>query len=199
MKPASPLTLLLFLQFATAVPTPILHPNDCENYLQCQSSLQIRKPPATPSTRLLNPHFPDHQLQSLDSDDVDEPFDNASSTPPEHTNPTTALSAETPLTSAYLLSLNNDLGEEQESEEQPSGIDALPAKPTSALPYLRKLDSIRYWADLIPSPDPNPNPTPILQFSWRGYQIKRVRSRACLRGSFLASEMYGVVAEKVNR
>lgn len=149
MRPISQLSL--FLQIATATSIPVLLPPNCEHSLECQSHLQIfeSKPPT-----LSPPHFPSHQLSGSqpkeveDASDEEESFDNAPITPPRHTHPSTALSALTPLTSSYLLSLT-DPPKEPSHEDLDSDLpDALPAKPTSALSHLRQLDSIRYWASL---------------------------------------------------
>jgi hypothetical protein len=138
MRPMSQLWLL-FLQIATAASLPMLLPTELKH--------------ATPTISLSPPHFPPHQLsgenpKNEDDNTDEEPFDNAPITPPA------ALSALTPLTSSYLLSLTNPSKHQSlEHKTQDDRLDALPAKPTSALPHLRKLDSIRYWASLRTDPD----------------------------------------------
>jgi hypothetical protein len=154
MRSTSQLSLLLFLNLATSL--PIVLPKNCLDSLTCQSHLRIfeSKHSALPPT-LSPPHFPSHQLtgkQPKEEDDPtdEEPFDNAPITPSAHTSPSTALSGSTPLTSAYLLSLTNP------SRHYSTHVDGAlprPSMPTSALPLLRKLDSIRYWANLRTEPE----------------------------------------------
>jgi hypothetical protein len=151
-----PLPLLLFLQLTTSAPIP--HHRDLDEY---QLPFSLSSKPGTPPTFLSNPHFPPHQLPPWDSSSQSSTFDNAPKTPSE-ISPSAALSAETPLTSAYLLSLTAPIPStlEPPSASQTEDEEALPSKPTSALPYLRKLDSIRYWASLRPNVSPNPRTSP---------------------------------------
>jgi hypothetical protein len=136
MKPASPVSLLLFLQLASALPLPTkeLVLFDCHH----RSCFSLSNP-NTPPTKLTEPHFPIHQL-STPSQILDEIYDNAARAPSPRTPPTKALSSNHPLSSAYLLSLSK-----QVSTSKPDSTIALPSKPTSALPNLRKEDAQRYW------------------------------------------------------
>ncbi|KAE9370949.1 hypothetical protein N431DRAFT_43630 [Stipitochalara longipes BDJ] len=137
MKPTSPLSLLFFLQLASALPLPtkelILY--DCRH-----STCHTLSKPNTPPTKLTlsEPHFPSHQLSSP-SDLLNEVFDNSVRTPSPKTPPSRALSSSHPLSSSYLLSLS-------QAPSQPATTSALPSKPTSELPNLRKEDAQRYWA-----------------------------------------------------
>ncbi|PMD46765.1 hypothetical protein L207DRAFT_220681 [Hyaloscypha variabilis F] len=137
MKATSPLSLLFFLQLASALPIPtkelVLY--DCRH----SSCLSLSKP-NTPPTKLTlsEPHFPSHQLSSP-SDLLNEIFDNSVRTPSPKTPPSRALTSSHPLSSAYLLSLS-------QSSSSPATTSALPSKPTSELPNLRKEDAQRYWA-----------------------------------------------------
>jgi hypothetical protein len=159
MRPTSSLSLLLFLKLTTS--TPIPHHRDYHEY---ESPLEPDfAKPATPPTTLSNPHFPPHQLQSLNADSqFDKPFDNRPKTPPAEIPPSVALSTETPLTSAYLLYIIRpppstiELPSTTTSDEE----EALPSKPTAALAQLRKLDSVRYWASLQPNASPKPKIVP---------------------------------------
>jgi len=162
MKPTSPLSLLLFLQLhvATTAPTPALpsFPPDCAR-TSCAPSLRalltIGKP-STPPTRInSNPHFPAHQLAVDDEDPYDEAFNNAPITPPIHVAPTEALFSDTPLESSYLRSLSNAATsptlQHSPYEVEPHTAAPLPAKPTSALPKLRKEETKIYLASLLPA------------------------------------------------
>src|SRR3954453_22320384 len=163
MRPISPLSLLVFLQLTTAA--PILLPEDCFNYLECQP----RTHSSTPETHLQIPHFPPHQRRPWDSGDqpvVEEPISNIPITPSSDTSPSAALAGNYPLSTTYLLSLTSpstpappDFPEEaldlpsptSQSSVEDEGedeVEALPSAPTSALPLLRQLDSLRYWASL---------------------------------------------------
>lgn len=62
-------------------------------------------------------------------------FNNAPTTPSKDVTADEALSAQAPLSSAYLQSLTRTSGEG----------DAMPSMPTSALPSLRKEDAKKYW------------------------------------------------------
>jgi len=136
MKPTSPLSLLFFLQLASALPLPtkelVLY--DCRH-----STCHSLSNPNTPPTKLTlsEPHFPSHQLSSP-SDLLHEIFDNSVRTPSPKTPPSRALSSQHPLSSSYLLSLSQT--------SKPASTSALPSKPTSELPNLRKEDAQRYWA-----------------------------------------------------
>jgi hypothetical protein len=144
MKPASPLSLLLFLHLVSAIPIPIknvLFATDC-HYSSCAPSLRtaiILAKPNTPPTTLTEPHFPSHQLSSKQL--IEETYDNAPRTPPKQISASKALSASHPLSSSYLLSLANPA-----SPPHPDATSHLPSKPTSELPNLRKEDAQRYWA-----------------------------------------------------
>lgn len=137
MKATSQIFLLVLLHFSSAAPLP--PPRSCADYLECRSlhdayahsppSTSRPPPPLPPSELTPQPHFPDHQpFPSFNRDS--HPV-----APPIALTPSNALSAHVPLSSAYLLSLAN-----------PSS-DALPSKPTPALPSLRKADAIRYWRE----------------------------------------------------
>jgi hypothetical protein len=132
MKPTSPLSLLHFLQLASALPlsTKELILVDCRS-ATCHSLSK----PNTPPTKLSEPHFPSHQLSSP-GQLLGEIYNNAVRTPSPRTPPSRALSSQHPLSSAYLLSLVS----------QPDTTTPLPSKPTSELPDLRKEDAQRYWA-----------------------------------------------------
>ena len=70
----------------------------------------------------------------------EETFNNAPITPPKTISPSKALEAAVPLHSSYLQSF----------ADPPSTADtSFAAKPTSALPLLRKEDELRYWASLL--------------------------------------------------
>ena len=98
---------------------------------------------ATPPTiNPTNPHFPAHQLSSDSSDIL---IDNRPITP-IRVSPSSALEAEKPLTSVFLLSLANPTSTHQDSQDERDRVTpALPSKPTSDLPALRKEDARRYW------------------------------------------------------
>jgi hypothetical protein len=162
MKPTSPLSLLLFLSVTTAVPIPWKLPKECLHYTTCQPWLReiIASSPSkndhTPPARLPTPHFPAHQLyppsSSLEShrEIEEEAFNNGPIRPPKDQHPNLALSSNRPLQSSYLLSLSNPAlkNPPQGEPQSTSSDDALPSKPTSALPTLRKDDAIRYWATI---------------------------------------------------
>jgi len=152
MKPSSPLSLFIFLHLTCAVPIPITFPPDCQS-LWCQSILSSRPQLANRPTQFSNPHFPSHQLSAA-SEATDrhldkEEFNNTPMTPPLSSEPSQSLSADHPLVSSYLQSLANP-ALKNPSEPHPSSPSSAPAaqaaKPTSALPHLRKIDAIRYWA-----------------------------------------------------
>jgi len=128
MKLTSPLSLLLFLQLtSTAVSLPLIYAHGVSNNGH------------TPSTRiLLDPHFPPHQLDSSASQE-EELIDNTPYTPTSHIPTSEALLADKPLSSSYLKKLANQI------PPLDTTLDALPSKPTSALPNLRKEDAERYW------------------------------------------------------
>jgi len=128
MKLTSPLSLLLFLQLtSTAVSLPLIYAHGVSNNGH------------TPSTRiLLDPHFPPHQLDSSASQE-EESIDNTPYTPTSHIPTSEALLADKPLSSSYLKKLANQI------PPLDTTLDALPSKPTSALPNLRKEDAERYW------------------------------------------------------
>lgn len=151
-RPASYVALLVLLQLATTAPIPVRLPEDCKSHLTCRTHLQISdSTPATPPTTLLFPHFPTHELigkrpQDENALDDEEPFDNHPLTPAANMNPSEALSSLTPLSSSYLLSLTSPSQPPPQSPPHDHvPLDNLPAKPTSSLSHLRKLDSIRYW------------------------------------------------------
>lgn len=164
MKPTSPLSLLLFLSLTTALPLPSTSklPKDCLHYTTCQPWLReifdSSLPPKndhTPATRLPSPHFPSHQLNPPSSSPEahreveEEAFNNAPLSPPTTLPPTLALAASRPLHSSYLLSLSNSaLNNPPQGEPQSTSTEALPSKPTSALPELRVEDTLRYWATI---------------------------------------------------
>jgi hypothetical protein len=137
MKPTSSLSLLLFLQFTSALPLPTkeLVLFDCRQ----NSCISLSKP-NTPPTKLTEPHFPTHQLKTA-SQILSEIYDNSARTPTPHTPPTKALTSKHPLSSAFLLSL----AKQASQSEITTLTSALPAKPTSELPNLRKEDAQRYW------------------------------------------------------
>ncbi|KAG4433075.1 hypothetical protein IFR05_011441 [Cadophora sp. M221] len=154
MKPSSPLSLLFFLQLASATPLPeTLFPSDC-HYTSCAGfrSALLSSKPNTPPTRLTNPHFPTHQLSSPDTLDA-ESFDNHAVSPSKDTSPSVALTSNRPLSSSFLLSLTNPASSPS-IQKPPHGTaseESLASKPTSALPHLRKEDAKRYWASLRPA------------------------------------------------
>ncbi|KAH6672103.1 hypothetical protein B0J14DRAFT_86566 [Halenospora varia] len=139
MRPTSPLSLLLFLHLTSSAPIPLSHNiliTSC-SYTSCQELLTN---PATPPTTLRNPHFPTHQINS----NSDEIIDNRPTNPSVTVSPSHALTATKPLVSSYLIAISNPT-----LQHPPQGpLSALPAKPSSALPSLRKADAKRYWASL---------------------------------------------------
>ncbi|RDL31348.1 uncharacterized protein BP5553_09557 [Venustampulla echinocandica] len=148
---ASPVSLLLFIRAAASAPIP--HRAGLGSSFLCpfQSCLEypFPSPPDTPATKLRNPHFPDHQLVS---EDIDTVIDNHPLTPSISLSPSTALTADQPLSSSYLLSLAGP-GSAPALQKPPQAAphrasSASPAKPTSALPGLREDDAKRYWASL---------------------------------------------------
>jgi hypothetical protein len=148
MKPTSPLSLLLFLQLTTAAPLPLTYANGVS---RCSSGLchEIISSSNghTPATRLSDPYFPTHQLDSSASQKQEEPIDNRPLTLTSRILPSEALLANKPLTSSYLKTLAKPiLPTLQKSPIEKTTTDALPSKPTSALPILRKEDAERYWA-----------------------------------------------------
>ena len=163
MKPTSPLSLLLFLSLTTAAPLPPrskLH-KDCLDETSCQAWLRESFSPKsaqTPPTRIPpSPHFPDHQLIPTASSPeshrkVEEAFNNAPLASPKTIPETVALSASRPLHTSYLLSISHSLSKTPSSapylDTSTSSSDALPSKPTSALPELREEDTLRYWATI---------------------------------------------------
>ncbi|KAH7317856.1 hypothetical protein BKA65DRAFT_557264 [Rhexocercosporidium sp. MPI-PUGE-AT-0058] len=154
MKPTSPLSLLLFLQLASATPLPeTLFPSDC-HYTSCAGfrSALLSSKPNTPPTRLTNPHFPTHQLSSPDTLDA-QSFDNHPVSPSKDTLPSVALTSDRPLSSSFLLSLTNPASSPsiQKPPQRASSEESYASKPTSALPHLRKEDAKRYWASLRPA------------------------------------------------
>jgi hypothetical protein len=140
MKPTSPLSLLLFLQLASAAPLHYYHGTSPQcPFASCKEFLENGHTPPTTISKLTDPHFPTHQLSGSE-----EPIDNRPYTPSSRVSPSEALAANRPLSSAYLRSLSNPASFIQ---IQKSPIEkALPSKPTSALPVLRKEDAKRYWA-----------------------------------------------------
>jgi hypothetical protein len=154
MKLTSVLSLTLIFHITIAVPIPSKHlialPELC---LPCPSYQH-----GSPPSKLSNPHFPSHQLflpcpsptsVSVTGHRLSEEilFDNAPITPPITVRPSEVLAADALSVSSYLLSLHaqNSL---QRNPEPESEADALPAKPTSDLPHLRKEDVKRYWDSL---------------------------------------------------
>jgi hypothetical protein len=132
MRTSSQILLLIALHFTSAAP------------ISLRTVFTI---PSTPPTKLINPYFPPHQLREPPKlADTDERFLNAPINPPTIIPPSQALSAQAPLTSAYLLSIPRYKPSEVEPDYTPVK-DALPSKPTSALPSLRKEDAMRYWQE----------------------------------------------------
>lgn len=159
MRPTSPLSLLLFLQLSTAFPVTTrlnphsqecLHSQSCTTLRSAINQLSLSLSHSKPSNPL-NPHFPEHQKlplpQFVKPTTTSPPnheyyaqegaFDNAPTNPSEDTPADEALSAATPLTSAYLQGLTKTNDED----------DARPSMPTSALPSLRKEDARKYWEE----------------------------------------------------
>lgn len=164
MKLPLPLTLVFFLHLLTAAPIPSKYRSILSSdYLYyasaaCQPSRRITftSKPNTPPKTLSNPHYSSHQLFSPSSSSAsayraaEQALNNLPRTPPKQLERNQALSAKVPLESSYLLSLANTATtlEQQDRVRTISATDALAAKPTSALPYLRKEDAKRYWATL---------------------------------------------------
>ncbi|RDW61564.1 hypothetical protein BP5796_11456 [Coleophoma crateriformis] len=171
MKPTSPLSLLLFLHLTTGTSAaPIALNRDCQHYASCDPTLREvlseiashHKPPvsapiAGSAPGSSSPHFPSHQVENLlpqpahpTSPFAEEPFSNKPVRPAGSVSPNAALSAQVPLESSYLLSLTAQPASYAQrpltdaSNPTPS-THGLPAKPTSALPALRKEDERRYW------------------------------------------------------
>ncbi|PBP18138.1 hypothetical protein BUE80_DR011117 [Diplocarpon rosae] len=151
MKPTSSFSFFLFLQLASA--TSILEkllPADCHR-TSCRAfrSALLSSKPSTPPTRLTSPNFLSHQLSSPDTLG-EEGFDNQPITPSTATPASIALSSEQPLSSAFLLSLANPASNPtiQKAPHHNKVEEALPSRPTSDLPTLRKEDARRYWASL---------------------------------------------------
>ncbi|EPE24151.1 hypothetical protein GLAREA_08001 [Glarea lozoyensis ATCC 20868] len=142
MKPTSPLSLLLFIRLATSSPLPLSHKTlsstSCE-YGSCREALRSVDGPNTPPTRLAEPHFPDHQL-----DHEDLIIDNHPITPTSKSTYLDTLTAERPLSSAFLLSLAHPPTKDETT-------DALPARPTSDLTLLREQDTARYLESISSS------------------------------------------------
>jgi hypothetical protein len=144
MKPTSPLSLLLFIRFATSLPLPLSHKtlalSSC-GYESCREALTAGGP-NTPPTRITDPHFPKHQLSS-DSEDLI--IDNHPITPTSHSiSPDTLITAERPLTSAFLLSLAKPTSALIKISVPDQTNNALPSRPTSDLPALRREDLERF-------------------------------------------------------
>ncbi|ESZ93899.1 hypothetical protein SBOR_5720 [Sclerotinia borealis F-4128] len=157
MRPTSSLSLLLFLQLSTAFPVSLrikpqsqecLHSQPCNTLRTAITTLALsHSKPSNPR----NPHFPEHQKLALHTfipptttsasashDDYfaqEGAFDNAPTTPSKNIPADEALSAATPLSTAYLQSLTRTTDEDV----------ARPSMPTSALSSLRKEDARKYW------------------------------------------------------
>ncbi|KAF4631571.1 hypothetical protein G7Y89_g6561 [Cudoniella acicularis] len=147
MKPTSPISLFLFIHLASSAPIPISHNTLTISCSQKSCREHIINPitgPNTPPTTFNianNPHFPVHQLFP------NEPIDNKPITPSSAISPSAALSVSNPISSSYLLALSSSTI--QNPPQSPAApVSSLPAKPTSALPNLRKEDAERYWASL---------------------------------------------------
>lgn len=95
MKSITSLALLLLIQRVSSL--PYLPKTDCYDNLACRRQQAIASL-ALPTQLHPSPPSPDTYRDH-------ERFNNAPSTPSEHTDPTTALSSNSPLTSAYLMSL----------------------------------------------------------------------------------------------
>ncbi|KAF7853950.1 hypothetical protein EAF04_010616 [Stromatinia cepivora] len=157
MRPSSPLSLLLFLQLSTAFPVDpritsqsqkCLNSPSCSSLRSAMSTLSFSLSRSKPSDPR-NPHFPEHQklppatfVKPTTTSPSDEEhfaqegaFDNAPMTPSKDIPADEALSAETPLSTAYLQSLTKTVVEDE----------ARPSMPTSALPSLRKEDARKYF------------------------------------------------------
>jgi hypothetical protein len=165
MKLPLPLALASFLHLLIAAPIPSKYGDilsvDYLHYASaaCQPSQRITftsKPNSLPNA-FSNPHFSSHQLFSPSSSSAfahltaEQAFNNAPITSPKHLERSQALSAKVPLESSYLLSLANTATILEQQDRLPKTIsttDALAAKPTSALPYLRKEDAKSYLATL---------------------------------------------------
>ncbi|KAL3420263.1 hypothetical protein PVAG01_08762 [Phlyctema vagabunda] len=159
MKPTSPLSLLIFLQWTTAIhaaPIDCLRSTSCDPALhelltEIALSTKAHSPPPSRPIRLAEPYFPKHQLDqglpraaplhpalpSPSHPSPEDAFNNAPVHPPSLIEPDTALSAQVPLQSSYLLSLSS-----------PTHAN-LAAKPTSSLPSLREEDTRRYWEAIL--------------------------------------------------
>ncbi|KAJ8058949.1 hypothetical protein OCU04_011934 [Sclerotinia nivalis] len=157
MRPSSPLSLLLFLQLSTAFPADPRIASQSQKCLNSPSCSSLRSAMSTLSSSLShskpsdprNPHFPEHQKVPLatffkptttsPSDEEhfaqEGAFDNAPMTPSKDIPADEALSAEAPLSTAYLQSLTRTVDKDE----------ARPSMPTSALPSLRKEDARKYW------------------------------------------------------
>lgn len=147
MKPTSTRSLLLFLQLTSAAPIAYIHG---VSTARCTSALCLETLSSsnghTPATRVKEPHFPTHQLESLQEEE--QPIDNRPFTPTSRILPSEALLANKPLSSSYLRALSS-LHNPQKlpiQVEEPTETSPQPSKPTSALPALRKADRERYWA-----------------------------------------------------
>ena len=84
---------------------------------------------------------------------MDEEFNNSPLTPPKEQHASVALAAARPLQSTYLLSLTSNPAQQNPPQAEPQAAasptaEALPSKPTSALPELREDDLARYWASV---------------------------------------------------
>ncbi|KAL5319199.1 hypothetical protein ACEPPN_012248 [Leptodophora sp. 'Broadleaf-Isolate-01'] len=167
MKLPLHLTLAYLHHLVTAVPIPgkyrIVLSRDYLNFasVACPPSQRIASTynANTPPKVLSNPQFSSHQLLSLSTTPAvshqaaEKTFNNGPIMPPEHLERSQALSAKFPLQSSYLLSLANPatvLVQQGSLFKAISTTDALAATPTSTLPYLRKADAMRYWANLRP-------------------------------------------------
>jgi hypothetical protein len=136
MKPALHL-LLLFLQPASTFPIPIgtLSPSKHYIYNSYTPSKQAISLPSI-STRLPSPQLsPDNSLPS-------KIIDNTPLLQPKYGPTTISLTAFRPLVSSYILYLSTT------SPTLSKDLEALPAKPTSALASLRKEDMKQYWKSL---------------------------------------------------
>lgn len=161
MKPSSSFSLLLFLQLASAAPMPEgLFPVDCHSTSCAAFRRFLSSTSNTPPTRLTSLHFPSHQLSSPDTLKSDgESFDHAPITPPPTTAPSSALSSEHPLISAFLVSLTSSFSQSaiqkaplQKAPDEDEA-NALPVEPAAA----RKEDAARYWAALRPDSEKQAN------------------------------------------
>lgn len=162
MKSTSPIPVLLLLQLLTgvrAVPIPFHH--DCQHYASCDPSIYDlltelaldSKAHAPPRLKLLSdPHFPAHQLNSPLRPSPEDGFERVLLRPPPTLSPSSALSANAPLQTTYLLSL---FSPSAAKDSVVTATDpALPSKPTSALPDLRREDERRYWNAVLRGEEP---------------------------------------------